>query len=135
MNDNQSRSVIGCTINNRRSTDRPEEASAKRLAQMKHDIRAPIGTVMGIATILGMSDSLTPRQKDAVEILSATAKDLHEMVENLFDFVQAKEPAIPTENPRAGQMPYQITFQFPAAPPSRCTNGNDNLKQRKVITR
>jgi signal transduction histidine kinase len=135
MNDNQSRSVIGCTINNRRSTDRPEATPDKRLAQMKHDIRAPIGTVMGIATILGMSDSLTPRQKDAVEILSATAKDLHEMVEKLFDFVQAKEPEILAENSRAGQMPHQTTFQFLAVPPRHCANGNNNLKQGEPVAR
>lgn len=117
MNDNQNHFAIGCAINNRRSTDRPEKADNRRLAQIKHDIRAPIGTVMGIATILGMAGPLTPRQMDAVEILDATAKDLHEMVEHLFELVQTMQPEIPAEDFQADQMPYQTTFQFLEAPP------------------
>lgn len=105
--------LVSQTKDGPRSTDRLEKTADKRLAQMKHDIRAPIGTVMGIATVLGMSDSLTSRQEEVIKTLSATANELNDMIENLFDFVQGKEPATPIENSRAGEMPYQTVLQFP----------------------
>ena len=111
MNDNQYLSAVGRAIKDRRSSYRPPEET--QLAQMKHDIRTPISTVMGIAVILGMADSLTPRQKEIIATLEVTATQLHEMIENLFDLVEARDLEKTAGNRAAGQVSCQTVLQFP----------------------
>ncbi len=61
------------------------EAKSEFLSTMSHEIRTPINGVIGIANLLKDED-LTPRQKEYVDILGTSSKQLYSLISDILDF-------------------------------------------------
>lgn len=61
------------------------EAKSEFLATMSHEIRTPINGVIGVANLL-KDEELTPRQKEYVDILSSSSKQLYSLISDILDF-------------------------------------------------
>lgn len=57
------------------------------LCQMRHDIRTPLGTILGLADIL-TSTSSTPQQMKIAATLKSSAEALQSQIEALFDALE-----------------------------------------------
>jgi CheY-like chemotaxis protein len=59
------------------------------LHKTKHDIHGALHVVTGIAKVLSMSDTLPPSQKEMVALLKKNADLTVELIDSLFDFIEA----------------------------------------------
>lgn len=61
------------------------EAKSEFLTTMSHEIRTPINGVIGVANLL-KEETLSPRQKEYVDILSYSSKHLLSLISDILDF-------------------------------------------------
>ena len=54
------------------------------LSKIRHDIRTPLGALIGLTTILAKTGPLTPQQEQIVATMKTSADDLNEVLETLF---------------------------------------------------
>ena len=58
--------------------------SQSELAKIHHDIRTPLGALIGLSTILAKTEPLTPKQEQIIATMQTSASDLHQMIEEFF---------------------------------------------------
>ncbi|MDB5492643.1 MAG: Histidine kinase [Micavibrio sp.] len=56
------------------------------MANMSHELRTPMNAVIGLASILGMSKTLTNKETQYVSTLKQSAESLMTLIDNLLDF-------------------------------------------------
>ena len=61
------------------------------LQKTRHEIRNSMHVVTGMSKILAISDTLTPRQKEAVTTLKRNADLSLKLIDSMFDFLQKGE--------------------------------------------
>jgi signal transduction histidine kinase len=68
------------------------EAKSRFLANVSHELRAPVTAIMGLARLLTDpgSDPLTTEQRQQVDLLSDSARDLLALVNELLDLAKAE---------------------------------------------
>jgi signal transduction histidine kinase len=68
------------------------EAKSRFLANVSHELRAPVTAVIGLSRLLadGASDPLTTEQERQVELIRSSASDLLTLVNDLLDLAKAE---------------------------------------------
>ncbi|MBU2667770.1 sensor histidine kinase [Actinoplanes bogorensis] len=68
------------------------EAKSRFLANVSHELRAPVTAVIGLGRLLGdgSSDPLTTEQRRQVELIGSSASDLLALVNDLLDLAKAE---------------------------------------------
>lgn len=68
------------------SEAKPDEVifSQPELAKIHHDIRTPLGALIGLSTILAKTAPLTPKQEQIIATLQTSAEDLNKILEEFF---------------------------------------------------
>jgi signal transduction histidine kinase len=68
------------------------EAKSRFLANVSHELRAPVTAIIGLGRLLsdGSSDPLTPEQNRQVELIRGSATDLLSLVNDLLDLAKAE---------------------------------------------
>jgi len=79
-------------------------AKSEFLANMSHEIRTPMNAVIGLSTILAMSQGLTPRQKEYVSTLQLSADALLSLINDLLDISKIEARSIELEH-----IPFSLT--------------------------
>ncbi|BCJ75724.1 sensor histidine kinase [Catellatospora sp. IY07-71] len=75
------------------------EAKSRFLANVSHELRAPVTSIIGLVRLLSdsASDPLTPAQGEQIELMRGSAADLLSLVNDLLDLAKAEsghlEPA------------------------------------------
>ena len=72
-------------------------AKSEFLANMSHEIRTPMNAIMGLATILGRSQPLTPAQKQYIATLASSADGLLELINDLLDLSKIEARSVELE--------------------------------------
>lgn len=78
---------------------RAEAANAAKtrfLSNVSHELRTPLNGVLGMAEVLGQ-DSLTPRQRERLDILKASGHRQLRLIEDLLDVVRLDDGAVTLE--------------------------------------
>jgi signal transduction histidine kinase len=72
------------------------EAKTRFLANVSHELRAPVTSVIGLIRLLSdpMSDPLTAPQKEQIELIRSSAHDLLSLVNDLLDLAKAESGRI-----------------------------------------
>jgi signal transduction histidine kinase len=75
------------------------EAKSRFLANVSHELRAPVTAIIGLARLLGdaSSESLTEEQHRQVDLISGSAGDLLTLVNDLLDLAKAEAGRIEPE--------------------------------------
>jgi signal transduction histidine kinase len=60
-------------------------AKSQFLARMSHELRTPLNAVMGYAQILKMDDTLTPKQRNGLEIIHSSGQHLLTLIVDILD--------------------------------------------------
>jgi signal transduction histidine kinase len=68
------------------------EAKSRFLANVSHELRAPVTAIIGLGRLLSddSSDPLTPEQERQVELIRGSAADLLSLVNDLLDLAKAE---------------------------------------------
>lgn len=64
--------------------------SQEALGQMQHDIRSPLGAILGISDLLSAMAS-TPEQKKIAAMLKSSSENLKSQLDALFEWVNPGE--------------------------------------------
>lgn len=89
----QSRAQEALVEANRRLTeaksiaDEANQAKSRFLADMSHEIRAPMNAIIGFTDLL-LQENLTPDQRRFVEIVKARGQDLLQLINDILDFAK-----------------------------------------------
>lgn len=59
-------------------------AGKTKLSQMRHDIRTPLGALVGLATILAKTQPLTAQQQQIIATMKTSVDDLNQLLDDLF---------------------------------------------------
>ncbi|MEV0152868.1 ATP-binding protein [Micromonospora sp. NPDC050686] len=72
------------------------ESKSRFLANVSHELRAPVTAIIGLGRLLtdSASDPLTPEQSEQVELIRAAAADLLTLVNDLLDLAKAESGRI-----------------------------------------
>lgn len=68
------------------------------LANISHELRTPMNAVIGLANILGMSTTMSDKEKQYVSTLKQSADGLMELINNLLDFSRFETGALELES-------------------------------------
>lgn len=69
----------------RKKAEAASKAKTEFLATMSHEIRTPLNAIVGIASILSISEPLSPKQKEFVKTLQSSADSLLLLINDLLD--------------------------------------------------
>jgi two-component system sensor histidine kinase/response regulator len=69
----------------RLTSDAATRAKSEFLANMSHDIRTPMNGILGMAELLAYTE-LTPKQREYVEMVRASAESLLHLLNDILDF-------------------------------------------------
>ncbi|RZJ09322.1 MAG: HAMP domain-containing protein [Rubrivivax sp.] len=61
------------------------QAKSQFLARMSHELRTPLNAVMGYAQILKMDNSLTPKQRNGLDIIHSSGQHLLTLIVDILD--------------------------------------------------
>ena len=73
-------------------------AKTEFLTNMSHEIRTPMNAVIGLANILGISQPLTPKQREFIKTLQLSADSLLSLINDLLDISKIEARTIELEN-------------------------------------
>ncbi len=76
------------------------EASRRKdefIANISHELRTPMNAVIGLSHLLGLSESLTPKEQQFVATLRHSADNLLTLINNLLDFSKLETGAMELE--------------------------------------
>ncbi|ESQ89011.1 hypothetical protein ABAC460_14630 [Asticcacaulis sp. AC460] len=82
----------------RRKAEEASLAKTEFLANMSHEIRTPMNAIIGIGTLLAMSQPLTARQQEFVKTLNVSAKGLLELINDLLDVAKIETHTVELED-------------------------------------
>ncbi len=74
-----------------------DEAKSQFLANMSHELRTPLNSIMGMAEF-ALELSKDDRQKEYIDILKGSARDLLELINGILDFAQIESGDASVEN-------------------------------------
>lgn len=74
----------------------PRSTGPEVLNQMLHDIRTPLGTILGVADLLALR-AKSPSDQIVADTLKSSSSELDEQIEALFKFLHSEQPM--TEQP------------------------------------
>jgi len=60
-------------------------AKSQFLARMSHELRTPLNAIMGYAQILKMDDSITPKQRNGLDIIHSSGQHLLTLIVDILD--------------------------------------------------
>ncbi len=72
-------------------------AKSKFLSKMSHELRTPLNPIMGYAQILKKQKNLTDKQKEQLQIVSESAKNLATMVSDILELARIDTHKAPVE--------------------------------------
>jgi PAS domain S-box-containing protein len=72
-------------VRERQRAERATQAKSDLISMISHEIRTPLSAIMGVATLLGMTE-LSPKQKKFVRILGSSSESLLGLVNDILDF-------------------------------------------------
>lgn len=83
-----------------------QQAKSKFLSRLSHDLRSPMNVVFGLVNIMADNPN-SPRQKEFLDTLKASAQQMLELLDNINSFAQPEPPKeprpvshpIPTQSP------------------------------------
>jgi len=83
----------------RRMAEEANTAKAKFLSMMSHDLRTPLTTIYGHAELLavGMHGTLSPEQREDVEIIRDACRVLSRMIGDVLDFAKLESGRVRIE--------------------------------------
>ncbi len=64
------------------------EAKSEFLANMSHELRTPLNGILGYTQILNRSTSMTPREKDGIEIIGRSGNHLLTLINDILDLAK-----------------------------------------------
>ncbi len=73
-------------------------AKSDFLATMSHEIRTPMNAIVGLTSILGMSEPLTAKQKEYVRTLQTSGDSLLQLINDLLDISKIEARTVEFEN-------------------------------------
>lgn len=62
------------------------------LAKLRHDIRTPLGALVGLTGILARLEPVTPKQAQIIETMKVSAADLSDLLDTLFQTLENESP-------------------------------------------
>lgn len=80
------------------------KAKTEFLATMSHEIRTPMNAVIGLSSILGMSEPLTAKQREYIKILQTSADSLLSLINDLLDISKIEARTVELE-----EIPFSIS--------------------------
>lgn len=78
------------------SSDLSHGVEPDMLAKMQHDIRSPLGSILGLSDVLSATAS-TPEQEKMAAILKSSSEDLNRKIDALFNVLNP-DPAFTGKN-------------------------------------
>jgi PAS domain S-box-containing protein len=72
-------------VRERQRAERATQAKSDLISMISHEIRTPLSAIMGVASLLGMTD-LSPKQEKLIRILSSSSEGLLSLVNDILDF-------------------------------------------------
>ena len=63
------------------------DAKSEFLASMSHDLRSPLNSLLGFATLIasGVEGPITNEQRESIQMITRSARDLLRLVTNILD--------------------------------------------------
>ena len=81
----------------RRAADAANSAKSDFLANMSHELRTPLNSIIGMANLL-LEDRVTPTQRDMLETVNYSSKNLLDIVNDVIDFSKIESGALELES-------------------------------------
>ncbi len=72
-------------VRERQRAERATQAKSDLISMISHEIRTPLSAIMGVASLLGMTE-LSPKQAKFVRMLSSSSESLLGLVNDILDF-------------------------------------------------
>ena len=85
------RSMINELIVSRIAADAANRAKSQFLANVSHELRSPLNTILGFTSVLlEQKQLLTPVQCEQLEIIAQSGNSLHRLVNDVLDLIRAE---------------------------------------------
>ncbi len=84
-------------VDARQAAEAANLAKSEFLANMSHEIRTPMNAVIGLSGLLSKSSPLTPRQRDFIGTLQASADSLLGLINDLLDIAKIEARTVELE--------------------------------------
>ncbi len=91
-------------IKARNAAEAASIAKSDFLANMSHEIRTPMNAVIGLSSILAMSEPLTPKQMEFIKTLQLSADSLLSLINDLLDIAKIEAHTVEIEH-----IPFSMT--------------------------
>lgn len=67
------------------------KAKSEFLATMSHEIRTPLNSILGFASLLGVTESLTAQGREKLDLIAGAGRSLVTLVNDVLDFSRLEE--------------------------------------------
>jgi PAS domain S-box-containing protein len=70
------------------ASDAANRAKSQFLASMSHELRTPLNGILGYTQILGRDETLTPKQREGLEVIQQSAEHLFGLINDVLDLAR-----------------------------------------------